>query len=63
MACSTRVAGAADHRLTLAVDIGDHHVAVDRLEDSFDLCSGANTAAILPLSAIEPPASFRGRGR
>ena len=30
------LARAADHRLAVAVDVGDHHVAVDRLQDSLD---------------------------
>ena len=31
-----RLAGAADHRLVLAVDVGDDDVAVDRLQDPLD---------------------------
>ena len=30
------IAVASDHGLVVAVDVGDHHVAVDRLQDSFD---------------------------
>ncbi len=32
-----RLASSADYRLTIAVDVGNHHIAIDRLQNSLDL--------------------------
>ena len=51
-----RGARAADHRLLVAVEIGDDHVAVDRLQDALDLRRAARTP---PPSGRYPPIETR----
>ena len=63
MASVDGLARAADHRLLAAVEIRDHYVAVDGLQNSFDLFQRREDGRHASVVRHRDFASFRGRGR
>ena len=57
------LAGAADDGLVLAVNVGDHDIAVDGLQNALDLRAGERTRRHASLVFRCKRGSSRGRGR